>query len=166
VSPTQINAQVPLETPANTPSTVSVVSTGRSSNSAAINALVAAPGIFMNGQMQAVVQNQDQSPNSANRPAHPGDVVVAYLTGGGPVAASGMWVTGGPSPSGASPVTSSYSVTVGGNQAETMYIGLSPGFVGLYQANFKVPAIASGNYHLSITINGVQSNEPLISVVE
>ena len=85
-------------------------------------------------------------------------------TGGGSVNASGPWVTGGPAPNGPSPVTSPYSITVAGQQAEVSYIGLSPGFVGLYQANFKVPAVPSGNYALSIAINGVQSNKPVISV--
>ena len=75
-------------------------------------------------------------------------------------------MTGGPAPNGPSPVTSPYSITVAGQQAEVSYIGLSPGFVGLYQANFKIPPVASGNYPISITINGVQSNKPVISVAD
>jgi uncharacterized protein (TIGR03437 family) len=38
--------------------------------------------------------------------------------------------------------------------------------VGLYQANIKVPQIAPGNYPLSITVNGVPSNGPVISVAK
>ena len=164
VSPSQINAQVPLETPVSTPVAISVVNAGKQSNTTTLNTLPAAPGIFTYGQNQAVVQNRDLSVNSPTNPAHTGDVVVAYLTGGGAVSASGSWVTGGASPGGLSPVTSSYSVTVGGQQAQGMYLGLTPGFVGLYQANIKVPQIAPGNYPLSITVNGVLSNGPLISV--
>jgi uncharacterized protein (TIGR03437 family) len=166
VSPSQINAQVPLETPVGTPVTISVQNAGQRSNSAALNALSAAPGIFTYGSNQAIVQNQDQSLNSPSSPAHPGDIVVAYLTGGGSVNASGAWMTGGPSPNGASPVTSPYSITIGGQQAQVSYLGLTPGFVGLYQANIKVPQIAPGNYPLSITVNGVQSNGPAISVAK
>ena len=90
--------------------------------------------------------------------------MVAYLTGGGSVNASGPWVTGGASPSGISPVTSSYSITVGGQQARSFYLGLAPGFVGLYQANLQVPQLAPGNYPLQVTVNGVQSNGPTISI--
>jgi uncharacterized protein (TIGR03437 family) len=166
VSPTQINAQVPLETPVSTPITISVVNAGKHIKSRRITLLPAAPGIFTYGQNQAVVQNQDLSVNSPTHPAHPGDVVVVYLTGGGSVNASGPWVTGRASPSGISPVTSSYSITVGDKQAEVFYVGLTPDFVGLYQANVKVPSIAPGNYPLSITINGVRSNGPAISVAQ
>ena len=164
VSPAQINAQVPLETPANTPLTIAVVNTGKQSNSAALNALSAAPGVFTYGQNQAVVQNQNGSTNSPTNPAHLGDIVVAYLTGGGPVNASGPWVTGGASPSGISPVTSSYSITVGGQQASSFYLGLTPGFVGLYQANFQVPQLSPENYPIQVTVNGVQGNGPTISI--
>jgi uncharacterized protein (TIGR03437 family) len=166
VSPTQINAQVPLETPVNTPVTIAVQNGAQHSNVAALNALAAAPGVFTYGSNHTIVQNQDQSLNSPTSPAHPGDIVVAYLTGGGSVRASGPWITGGPSPGGASPVTASYSVTIGGQQAQTSYIGLTPGFVGLYQANLTVPQLAPGNYPLVITINSVQSNGPMISVAK
>jgi uncharacterized protein (TIGR03437 family) len=145
-----------------TPITVSVVNAGKQSNSAALNIVPAAPGIFIYGQNQAVVQNQDLTVNSPTNPAHPGDVVVGYLTGGGSVNAKGPWVTGGPSPFGS--VNSPYSITVGGAQAQALYLGLTPGFVGLYQANIKLPQIAPGNYPLLITVNGVQSNGPVISI--
>jgi len=39
-------------------------------------------------------------------------------------------------------VSAPYALTVGGNSAVMEYLGLTPGFVGLYQANFIVPAIA------------------------
>jgi uncharacterized protein (TIGR03437 family) len=164
VSPTQINAQMPIETPVGAPVTISVINAGQRGNTTALNAFSAAPGIFTYGQNQAVVQNRDLSVNSPSNPAHPGDVVVAYLTGGGSVNASGPWVTGGASPSGTSPVTSSYTVTIGGQQTQASYLGLTPGFVGLYQANVQVPQIAPGSYPLVIAVNGVQSNNPVISV--
>jgi uncharacterized protein (TIGR03437 family) len=131
VSPTEINAQVPLDAPVDAPTTVSVINAGNQSNFAALNIHSAALGIFTYRQNQAVVQNQNVSLNSPTNPAHPGDVVVGYLTGGGSVNAKGPWMTGGASPAG--PVTSRYSITVGGQQAQTLYLGLTPGFVGLYQ---------------------------------
>jgi len=99
-------------------------------------------------------------------PAHVGDVVVAYFTGGGPVTASGVWTTGDASPLGKSPVTSSNSVTVNGTAAQVQYVGLSGGLVGLYQANFVVPQVTAGNHPLVITVNGVTSNSAAITVAE
>jgi uncharacterized protein (TIGR03437 family) len=44
------------------------------------------------------------------------------------------------------------------------YIGLTPGGIGLYQANFKIPAVAAGDHPLVITISGQTSNRPLIAI--
>jgi uncharacterized protein (TIGR03437 family) len=83
--------------------------------------------------------------NDANTPAAVGDEVVVYLTGGGPVNASGKLVTDSPAPSGLSPVTDpNATVTVGGQNAVVKYIGLTPGSIGLYQANFIVPQLPRG----------------------
>jgi uncharacterized protein (TIGR03437 family) len=89
---------------------------------------------------------------------------VAYFTGGGPVNAAGALVTGAPSPSGLSPVTGSYTVKVSGVDAMVNYIGLTPGSIGLYQANFVVPKVAAGDHQLVVTISGQNSNNPLIAV--
>jgi hypothetical protein len=62
--------------------------------------------------------------------------VVAYLTGGGPVNPAGPLAAGGPAPNGASSAALPYSISVGGQPATQYYLGLTPGFVGLYQANF------------------------------
>ena len=103
----------------------------------------------------AVVVNANGSTNSTSAGANVGDEVVAYFTGGGPVNASGKLTTGAAAPSGQSPVTGSTAVTVGGIAAPTVqYIGLTPGSIGLYQANFTVPQIAKGTYPLVITIGG------------
>jgi uncharacterized protein (TIGR03437 family) len=83
---------------------------------------------------------------SAGTPVNVGDEVVAWFTGGGPVQPAGPLVTGAPAPDGLSPITGAYSVTVGGIPANVIYIGLSPGSVGLYQVNFLVPQLAKGTY--------------------
>jgi uncharacterized protein (TIGR03437 family) len=87
-----------------------------------------------------------------------------YLTGGGSVAAAGPWITGSASPGGASPVTENYSLTVGGNAAQVQYVGLAPGFVGLYQANFKLPSLSAGSYPMVLTIGGISSNAASVVV--
>jgi uncharacterized protein (TIGR03437 family) len=110
------------------------------------------------------VVNQDGSVNSGSTAASVGDEVVAYFTGGGPVMASGTLTSGHPAPSGLSPVTGTNSITVGGVAATAPYIGLTPGSIGLYQANFTVPQLAKGTYPVVITIAGQASNNPVITV--
>ncbi|HME07345.1 MAG TPA: hypothetical protein VKG25_09855 [Bryobacteraceae bacterium] len=44
------------------------------------------------------------------------------------------------------------------------YMGLTPGSIGLYQANFVVPTIAAGDRQLVITVAGQASNFPLVSI--
>ena len=164
VSPSQINAQLSLDVSTVQPVSLSVSNGATRGNAVTLNVIPAAVGIFEYGQNQAVVQNSDYSVNSASNPSHPGDFVVAYLTGGGPVNPAGPLETGGASPSGVSPTTLNYSISVGGQSAVPYYLGLTPDFVGLYQANFKVPNLAGGEYPLLITVNGVSSNAPVISI--
>jgi uncharacterized protein (TIGR03437 family) len=162
VSPTQINAQLPAETLPGT--ATAVVSTG-GVTSAPISFTVAPvyPGIFIFGNSRAVVQNQDFSVNDAPSPAAAGSFITAYLTGIGPV--DNPVPTGQVTPS--SPLarpTLQAVATIGGQVAETLFLGLTPGLVGVAQANLRVPQLAPGHYPLVITIAGVASNGPLVSV--
>lgn len=161
----QIDAQMPWNIPGNTVASVVVTNGMSTSNAAAVYVPVAGtPGISTYGNNRAVVINADGSVNSASDQAKVGDEVVVYFTGGGPVQASGTLTTGSPDPSGLSPVTGKYSITVGGVAATIDYIGLTPGSIGLYQANFNVPQIAKGTYPVVITISGYASNAPVMSV--
>jgi uncharacterized protein (TIGR03437 family) len=142
-----------------------------SSTSNAVSVVVpatAVPGIAVQYPTnQAVVVNQDQSENTPASPAHVGDTVVAYFTGGGPVNAAGPWVTGAASPNGLSPVVESAQVTVGG-QAVTVvnYNGLTPTLVGVYQLNFVIPQVNPGQRDLILTIDGTASATTTISVAD
>ena len=56
-------------------------------------------------------------------------------------------------------------MTVGGVDATVInYMGLTPGSVGLYQANFVLPKVAAGDHRLVINISGQDSNNPYIAV--
>ncbi len=164
VSDGQINAQMPIGTPTGQAITLTVNNGSAVSNAVTLNVPPAAPGIFTANGTEAIVQNQNGSLNSANAPAHPGDVLVAYLTGGGAVNSSSPWITGAASPAGPSSITSSHSLTVGGQVAQVSYVGLTPGFVGLYQANFKVPTLTPGTYPVVVTVAGNASNAATIAV--
>jgi uncharacterized protein (TIGR03437 family) len=116
------------------------------------------------GNNRAVVVNANGAVNTGSTPAAVGDEVVAYFTGGGPVDAAGKLVTGAPSPAGLSPVSGNNSVTVDGVEATVVYMGLTPGSIGLYQANFDVPSVAKGAFPVVITIAGQASNNPVMNV--
>lgn len=159
----QINAQLPYELPIDTVASLNVTSGGSLGNTVSINVRQAGPGIFTYSGNRAVVQNPDYSINSASNPARVGDVVVAYLTGAGVVSPSVP--TGAIAPvAPLSSVSAAYSISIGGSKAEVSYFGLTPGFVGLYQANIKIPALPPGNYPIVATLAGVSSNGPVISV--
>jgi uncharacterized protein (TIGR03437 family) len=164
VSSSQINAQMPEDIQPGV-ATVVVKNGSSTSNSAAVIVpATGTPGIIVYGNNRAVVVNQDGSINSPTSPAKVGDTLVAYFTGGGPVNASGPLVTGAPTPSGLSQISADYTVKVSGVEATVNYIGLTPGSIGLYQANFVVPRVAAGDHPLLITIAGQNSNNPLIAV--
>ena len=162
VSPTQINGQLPLEVQPG-PAQL-VVSDGLTSTPVVFNVANAWPGIFTYGLSRAIAVNPDGSLNGPTAPAHSGDIIVVYLTGGGPVNHSGTWITGAASPSGLSSVTLPFTVTIGGIPASVDYLGLTPTDVGLYQLNVHVPTLPAGDQTLVVTIGGNNSNSALISV--
>jgi uncharacterized protein (TIGR03437 family) len=167
VVPGQIDAQMPWDIPGNTVASVIVKNGNSTSNAAAVWVpATGTPGINVIGNNHAGVRNKDNvTINSSTSPAAVGDEVVVYFTGGGPVTPAGTLTTGAGAPNGLSPITGSYSITVGGMKATVDYIGLSPGAVGLYQANFVVPALpAAGTYPVVITIAGQASNNPVMNV--
>ena len=47
-----------------------------------------------------------------------------------------------------------------------LYAGLTPTLVGVYQVNFVVPQVASGQQNLVLTINGNASPTTTISVAD
>jgi LVIVD repeat len=125
--------------------------------------VAAAPGIFVAGSSQAAAQNLDGTNNDSGHPAASGSVVVVYLTGQGHV--DNPVATGAAAPSSPhSNATLPFSATIGGQNAPVQFLGLSPGFAGLAQANIQLPALASGSYPVVITVDGVASNGPELSV--
>ncbi|HEU0119491.1 MAG TPA: IPT/TIG domain-containing protein [Bryobacteraceae bacterium] len=163
VSPTQINAQVPYETPVG--QNVPVVVTVNGTASPAVNVTVsnAAPGIFQFGQKRAVVQNADYTVNNTDNPAAANSYVIAYLTGSGPVdnpVPSGAAAPAEPLARPQGPVTA----TIADMPADVAFGGLTPSFVGLMQVNLKVPNLQPGTYPLVITVNGEKSNAAMVTI--
>ncbi len=169
LSPAQINVQTPMELQPGT-ATVVVNNNGKSF-SATVLVLAAGPGFFTTDSYAtgglAIVQDSTTGAlrNSGN-PATPGEYVTMYFTGIGPVTnnpgtgnAAG---TGNLLPQ----ASSSVGLTVNGAAVQPLFVGLTPGFVGLGQLNFQVPASTpSGNaIPVLLTIGGVASKTVVMSV--
>ena len=164
VSPEQLVAQMPEDIKTGI-ATVMVANGSSNSNAVAVIVPTASPEIDVYGNNLAVVTFTDYSVVTSSNRAKAGDTVVLWFTGGGPVNAAGKLTSGAVAPAGLSPVTGSYTITVGGTQATSIsYVGLTPGSIGLYQASFVVPSVASGANAVVLTISGQASNGPTMYV--
>ncbi len=136
VSPQQINAQLPFNLPAGA-AQVAVTTPAGATASQTLTLAPAAPGIFA---------------------ALPGETVVIYATGLGPVTPP---VPAG-SAAGASPLSLCalpVAVTIAGTNAMVTYAGLAPGWAGLYQVNAQLPPdLPPGAHPVVITVNSTASN--------
>ena len=162
VSAGQINGQVPFEI---APGEVDVVVTLNDVAGTVRKAMVqaTAPGVLQNPVNRAVVQNSNGSVNASNNPARAGEAVTVYLTGIGML--DNAVTTGAAAPGDPlSRAIASATVKIGGVDAQVLFVGLTPGFVGLAQANVIVPQLGAGEYPLEITVGGVASNRPVITV--
>ncbi|MBN8730537.1 MAG: hypothetical protein J0L64_08365 [Acidobacteria bacterium] len=162
VSPGQINGQAPFALgPGEVDVTVTIDGVTSSPRKAVVQS--AAPGVLQYGVNRAVVQNSNGSVNASNNPARAGEAITIYLTGIGALdnaVATGAAAPGDPLSRASAPAR----ITVGGVDAQVLFVGLTPGFVGLAQANIVVPQLGAGEYPLEITIGGVASNRPVITV--
>ena len=177
VSPGQINAQLPSNVATGTQALT--VSTGVGT-SAFVNVQVNAtqpgfnaPAVFkVGGRQYAAALFPDNStfamPVGAvggvpSRPAKPGDTVILYGVGFGPVT---PLVAAGQVVSGTNALAQPLLVSIGGTRATLSYAGLAPGAVGLYQANIVVPPVAANDaVPLTFTLGGVAGSQTLFIAV-
>jgi len=165
VSAEQIAAQMPEDIKPGL-ATVIVKNGSSTANAVAVIVPAATPEIYVYGNNLAVATFTDYSVVTSSKPAHVGDTVVLWFTGGGPVNAAGKLTTGAAAPGGLSPVTGAYTITVGGVQATNIsYVGLTPSSIGLYQASFQVPSgVPTGSQKVVLTISGQASNAPVMTI--
>ncbi len=166
-SPTQINAQMPVELPPFTTATIIARVGDRQSEPVAIDLSHSETGIFPCqpcGQNHALALNADGRLNTATEAAPRGTVITVFLTGQGELAP--------PVPTGQAapldPLSRSaleFRATIGGVNAVVQFLGATPTLVALSQANILVPDNApTGDQPLVITVGGHDSNRPLITV--
>ncbi len=164
VSATQINAQVPFETPLGT-AVLTVQNGALKSVPVKVDVRAAAPGIVAQpgGRHALAVNYSGGTLNASQNPVHPGEYVVLYLTGQGPV--DRPVASGAESPS--NPLSlplAAVLAKLGGKAAVVAFAGLAPGFVGLLQVNLLVPEIPGGEQALEVTVGGVAANPTVLWV--
>ena len=163
LSPTQINAQLPLNIDGRV--TMTLYTPGGTSDDYYLNLLPAAPAIFHNGTagpmtgIPVVVKTGNQQLVTGSNPIHPGDELVIYATGLG--ATSPQVDAGLPGPT--SPLATAVlppTVRLGDSQLDVSYAGLAPGMVGVYQINARAPekVTAGTDVPLSVTQAGTSAS--------
>lgn len=151
VSPTQINLQVPWQTAVGSSATLTVNNNGQLA-SQTFNVAAASPGIFTDQNLVIV-------PNGS---ATPGQTTTLYMAGQGAVTPA---VATGSAPSSGTPAPANTTVTVGGIQATTSFIGIPSWAVGVTQINFQVPSgIPTGAQPVVVYVNGTPSAPAYVNV--
>jgi uncharacterized protein (TIGR03437 family) len=156
VSPGQVNIQVPWELSNQTSAQMKVNIEPLNGALFTVPIATYSPACFSSSGI-AIAQNIPSfTLVTANAPAVPGNYIVLYCTGLGPV--NNTPATGAPAADATSTTTSAPQVSIGGQTATVSFSGLAPGLVGVYQLNVQVPAgLPSGSQPLVVSIGGVQS---------
>ncbi len=166
VSAGQINALMPSSVTAGL-ATLRVTYQGVKSNAITIQIANSAPGIFAassGGYGPGVIQNfisgASQPNNSLVIPASPGQVLIIWGTGLGPVTF----------PDNVAPtvvnIATPVTVTIGGQTAQVQYAGRTPCCSGIDQVNVVVPANAPFGCWVPVSVNagGVVSNTTTMAI--
>jgi trimeric autotransporter adhesin len=164
VSKNQINAILPSNVP-----------TGRAQVIVNYNTLTSQPiditvaktrlGLFfqrVNGTDLAIAQNEDYRLNLPDTPARPGQVVILWGTGLGPITGADNSAPGSTGDMTSVPVT----ITVGGMTAQRMYAGRQSETAAVDNIYFTVPTGVPSGCHvpMAITAGGVAANTTSIAI--
>jgi uncharacterized protein (TIGR03437 family) len=142
VSPGQINAVVPFGLNMNTTYSLLIQRDLTLSSPVAINIADAQPGAFLSSGSAIVEDYRGTAAPflvTPSAPAQAGDFLVIYCAGLGvtnPPVGDGVASPSSPPAQTVAPVT----VSIGGQNANVAFAGLTPTLVGLYQVNVTMPA--------------------------
>jgi uncharacterized protein (TIGR03437 family) len=178
ISPGQVNVQVPSNVGPG-PQPLVVQTPAGSSTAFTITVKATQPGLYAPALLLVAGKQYTAQFNDATRtfimpagavsgvnssPAHVGDVIVLYGTGFGPVtpaSPAGQVVTQ------LNALSTPVQFSVGGVPATTMYAGLAPQAVGLYQFNLVVPNVAPGSaVPLTFSQGGAAGTQTLYIAVQ
>ena len=168
-SPTQINFLVPSDQiPGDI--TITVVRQGVHGPPVIIALISAAPALFVMDGSFAIAQdwNSGYALMTADAPAHAGDIAILYATGLGHT--TPPWASGVVAQC-AAYITSmdSFELLLNGVPVDphlVLYAGVTPGYSGLYQINFTIPAGAGPNPEIRVQIGEQISSESIKLPVE
>lgn len=176
ISPGQVNALIPSTVPTGTQQlTVTTPGGSTSAINLTVNpvepGLLAPPNFNIGGTPFVVALFADDNyalPMGAisglpSRPAKPGDEIVLFGVGFGPVMPN---IPAGVLVGVANTLADNFQISIGGIQCQVVYDGLAPDFTGLYQFNIVVPDIASGNQPLTFALDGVPNAQTLYVAVQ
>jgi uncharacterized protein (TIGR03437 family) len=176
ISPSQINALIPSNVTSGVqPITVTNPAGTSAPFSITIHAaepgLLAPPSFSLNGVSYAAAFFADGTyvlpvgaiAGVSSRPAKPGDTIVVYGVGFGPVTPA---LQAGQLVQQANSLASTFQLSIGGVGATVPYAGLAPNYTGLYQFNVVVPNVPTGNAPLTFTLGGVNSTQVLNIAVQ
>ncbi|HMC61467.1 MAG TPA: choice-of-anchor V domain-containing protein [Candidatus Solibacter sp.] len=177
VSPGQVNVQAPDDSSIGPGMQVQVTNASVKSNTmpltkSALAPALLAPGVFIvDGKQYVVAQFTDLTTYVGRtglvagltfRPAKPGDTVVIYAIGCGPVTPA---TPAGTIAAGLTALQNTPTFRFGNATATVPYAGLVAGLVGLYQFNVVVPNVPPGDVALTADIGGVSANSGLFITV-
>ncbi|MBI2816755.1 MAG: hypothetical protein HYX72_07430 [Acidobacteria bacterium] len=167
VSPRQVNALVPTDTPAGAYK-LRVTVNSVPSNSVDVSIVPFSPGIFTTGggSDQGIFLKTDGSLVSVSNAASPGSVITLFATGLGAVDPP---LEAGAPASFDEPLNRTIQIPrlfFDRFEGQVLYSGLAPGFAGVYQLNVVVPAnvAPAANVSVSLSIGGVTSKGVAVSV--
>lgn len=164
----QVNAQVPTELAPGKKASLLVTIRGVAAPPNVVTLAAIQPGIFTldsSGRGRGVITDSRGALSDSTNPARRGEVVVVYATGLG--ATSPLVATGAVSPSNPpARVIQPVIAYIGGVAAPVEFSGLTPGFVGLYQVNIRIPGnAAQGEFvELYLEQNQISSNKVTLAI--
>jgi uncharacterized protein (TIGR03437 family) len=176
VSPGQVNVQVPTGIPSGAQPLV-VTTAGGSSTPYTILVNAVEPGLlapnafFINGHQNVVALLSNtltyilpvSVAGAATTRAKPGQSITMYGIGFGTVTPS---ISAGQVVQPLNALTGNLQITFAGTPATVTYAGLAPGYVGLYQFNVTVPAVAaSDTVPVAFTLNGTPVPQTLVIAI-
>lgn len=168
VSPGQLVVQLPSELPANRTYPILVSANGALTIPDQIDVVAVQPGVAAFSDGRLIAQHSNFVLVDSANPAKRGEFLIMYLVGLG--GTNQLVASGAPSP-GTSPLPVLNvvpTVTVDGAPAQVVFAGLTPGGVGLYQINFKVPDNARLNAPLDVAVKqgAYTANVTTLTVVQ
>jgi uncharacterized protein (TIGR03437 family) len=168
ISPTQINALAPDDATVG-PVQVQVTTAGAASNTVTAQKSQFAPAFVTFNNTYVAALHADYSlvgapnllPGAVTTPAQPGETILMYGVGFGPVTPlqpSGQLVAA------AAPLANPVQISIGGQTASVAFAGLVE--AGLYQLNVTVPDLPNGDAAVVATIGGVTTQTGVLLTVQ